>query len=110
MGDHMDNENPPPKGIGTGSEECFKPASWSEIGKKWNVTRQRVVAVHDQMVVKLQDLLLDDPYIREWLDENDFDIAKLDRAKLRRSNARLSNGSNEGPRDTRGLPGCDDQS
>tara|TARA_Y100000593_G_scaffold11820_1_gene21468 strand:- start:81 stop:380 length:300 start_codon:yes stop_codon:yes gene_type:complete len=85
----MENEKPPPKDIGTGSEECFKPATWSDIGKKWGVTRQRVLAVHDQMVVKLQDIFLDDPYIRDWLEENDFDIAKLDREKLRRSNARL---------------------
>jgi hypothetical protein len=69
-----------------------------------------VVAVHDRMVLKLQDLLLDDPYIREWLDENDFDISKLDREKLRRSNARLGRSSNERFRDTRGVPSSDDES
>ena len=110
MGDREDISKSPQKNTGSEFDKSSRPASWSEIGRKWNVTRQRVVAVHDRMVVKLQDLLLDDPFIREWLDENDFDIDKLDREKLRRSNARIGRSSHERFRDTRGVSGSDDES
>ena len=88
MGDPKDISGNPPTGIGTDWKVSSRPANWSEIGRRWGVTRQRVVAIHDRMMLRLGDLLLEDPYIRDWLDENDFDIEKLDRAKLRRGTPR----------------------
>lgn len=79
--------------------------SFTEIGKILGVTHQRAQQLHNQMILKLQNHMLEDPIIRDWLIDNDYDFERLYREKIRRGHANVGRHPITRPGDSEGPPG-----
>jgi len=85
----MDTDEHQPINTGKKSPECWRPLNWSELGKALGVSRQRAVYVHDELMIKLRDAILDDPLLREWAEENGYDLSEYRRSDTTRDDGRV---------------------
>ena len=97
MEDQKDISKKQPTGTGYESPPLFKPLGHRELGAHLGVTRQRAWQLDRQLVTRLQDLLIEDPYVREWLSENEVDLHNLDDQKARRDALRNRRASRRRP-------------
>ena len=108
MGDPKDYEQAP---TDTGEKlvKSWKPFSWSEISRRLGVSQGRAKTIHDLMLIKLQNALLEDDELREWIDKNDYEIPEHQRKKFRKRNDQTSGCSTTRPRDERSSEETGDQ-
>lgn len=48
----------------------FKPATWKEIGDKFNVSHAAAQGTHNRMLKKLKEEFMKDPILRDWILEH----------------------------------------
>ena len=74
MADHSDTRKKPPTSTGPKSEQPSELKTWSDIAREFGVSRQRVKFENDRLLAKLRDIIRNDPLLKEWAEENGYEV------------------------------------